>query len=140
MLLCLLLPTGAYAQGLPEPLTLDAALATAGNTQHYSLIDVDERLQAIEASASILEAENGFKLNLKGRLREVGQSQAAGGGSAGDSAASLVLSRPVYDFGQSSAEENLLVMQARALQIERAYLIEQRHLSILDKYFSVLNA
>ncbi|MFT5221499.1 MAG: hypothetical protein ACI87H_003647, partial [Gammaproteobacteria bacterium] len=25
MLLCLLLPTGAYAQGLPEPLTLDAA-------------------------------------------------------------------------------------------------------------------
>lgn len=140
ILLCLLLPTGAFAQALPEPLTLDAALATADNTEHYSIIEIDERLQAIEASAGILAAENGFKLNLKGRLREVGQSQAAGGGTTGDSAASLVLTRPIYDFGQSGAEENLLVMQARALQVERDYLIQQRRLAILDKYFAVLNA
>lgn len=139
-----LLPGLAWSvEPLPEPLTLEAALASAQNPAHFELIEIEQRLQAQSAELGIERSSNDFRLNLTGRLREVGLNEAArnnGEDDAGDNAASLILSKPLYDFGLQDSLESRKELQMRALEQQKILLIERRRLQILEKYFAVLNA
>jgi outer membrane protein TolC len=139
-----LLPGLAWcAEPLPEPLTLQAALASAQNPAHFELIEIEQRLQAQSAELGIERGNNDFRLDLTGRLREVGLNETArdnGEDDAGDNAASLILSKPLYDFGLQDSLENRKELQMHALQQQKILLVEQRRLQILEKYFDVLNA
>ncbi len=143
-----LLPLASSAGSLPEPLTFAAALDTAQNDNHYHLVAIDQRLRAVRAELGIEQGENGFSLNLIGRLRQVGLSEVARSiddaegvdDSGGDNAASLILSRPLYDFGLQDSHENQFELQLQALEYQKRLLIEQRQLEIMEKYFAVLNA
>ena len=140
-LLALLHFTLVHAEPLPEPLTLEAALDTAGNPTHYDLRRLEQQLQSIRAELGIKQGEHGFSLDLRGRLREVGTSDfALPGDDGGDNAASLVLSRPLYDFGLQNSHENYLALQLQALEHQKQLMLERRRLEILEKYFAVLNA
>ncbi len=138
-LLCL---AQAVAQDtvLPEPLTLEAALQTAGNQNHPELYSLAQRIAAIEAELGIARGDQGFSLDLKARLSEVEPSDFNTDDETNDSAASLVLSKPIYDFGLQSSLERSLQLQHDALQLQRQLKFEQREITILEQYFAVLNA
>ncbi len=139
-----LLPGLAWCvEPLPEPLTLAAALASAQNPAHFELIEIEQRLQAKSAELGIERSNNDFRLDLTGRLREVGLNDTArdnGDDETGDSAASLILSKPIYDFGLQDSLEKRKQLQMHALEQQKILLLEQRRLQILEKYFAVLNA
>ena len=143
-----MLPLVSLADPLPEPLTFAAALGTAQNEAHYDLVAIDQRLQAIRAELGIEQGENGFSLDLIGRIRQVGLSDVAQSiddadgvdDNGNDNAASLILSRPLYDFGLQDSRESQFALQLQALEYQKRLLIEQRRLEIMEKYFAVLNA
>ncbi len=137
-----ILPLAALAADtLPEPLTFEVALATASNERHHDLNALEQRLAALRAELGIKKGEYGFSLDFRGRLREVGVSRAAiPGDEGGDNAASLVLSRPLFDFGLQDSREHHLVLQLQAFEQQKLLSIEQRRLAIMQQYFAVLNA
>ena len=129
------------ADPLPEPLTLEAALRSANNPAHFELLDIDQRLQALRAELGITSGYQDFRLDLTGRIREVGLSdEAPDDDDSGDSAASLILSKPIYDFGLQDSREGRIGLQLEALELQKRLLIEQRRLDILEKYLAVLDA
>lgn len=141
MLLALLSPITVTGGPLPEPLTLEAALNTAANPTHFELLEVDQRLEVVKAKMGIEQGNNDFSLDLTGRIREVGLSDGAfEGDESDDSAASLILSKPLYDFGLQDSLENKLDLQLKALEYQKRLVIERRRLQIMEKYFAVLNA
>lgn len=131
----------AQTDPLPEPLTLEAALDTARNPTHFDMLQLDQQLLAIRAELGIEQGEYGFSIDLKGRLREVGTSDSAlPEDDGGDSAASLIVSKPLYDFGLQDSRETYLALQLRALEHQKQLIIERRRLEIMERYFEVLNA
>jgi len=139
-----ILPLASLATALPEPLTLAAALDTARNETHYDLVEIDQRLREIKAELGIEQGDNGFSLDFVGRIRQVGLSEEArsrdDNDDGDDNAASLILSRPLYDFGLQDSRENQFALQLQALEHQKRLLIEQRRLEIMEKYFAVLTA
>lgn len=138
-----MLPLVSLAAPLPEPLTLAAALDTARNETHYDLVAIDQRLQAIRAELGIEQGNNSFSLDFIGRIRQVGLSEPArdrDDDDGDDNAASLILSRPIYDFGLQDSRENQFALQLQALEHQKRLLIDQRRLEIMEKYFAVLTA
>jgi len=120
---------------------LEAALDTAANPTHFELVAVDQRLEVVKAEMGIEQSNNDFSLDLTGRIREVGLSdEAFEGDESDDSAASLILSKPLYDFGLQDSLENKLELQLKALEYQKRLVIERRRLQIMEKYFAVLNA
>ena len=141
LLLTLLSLTVLASEPLPEPLTFPAALATASNPQHFQLEGVEQQLHTLRAELGIEAGNYGFTLDLKGRLREVGESDfALPRDDGGDNAASLVLYKPLYDFGLQNSRERVLLRQLEALELQKSLLIQQRRLSIMRRFFDVLNA
>ncbi|MCP4388940.1 MAG: TolC family protein [Gammaproteobacteria bacterium] len=133
--------TPAHAEPLPEPLTFEAALNTASNPTHFELLQIEQQLQALRAELGIKQGEYGFSVDFIGRFREVGTSDyALPGDDDGDNAASLIVSKPLYDFGLQNSRESYLTLQLQALEYQKQMQIERRRLAIMEKYFAVLNA
>jgi len=129
------------ADPLPEPLTFEAALDTAANPAHFELLQIDQQLQALRAELGIKQGEYGFSVDFRGRWREIGTSDLAlPGDDDGDNAASLIVSKPLYDFGLQNSRENYLALQLQALEYQKQMKIERRRLEIMERYFDVLNA
>jgi len=130
----------AGAQAPPEPLTLEAALATAGNDAHYEMVELEQQIVALAAELGIERGQQGFSLDLVGRLSKVGPSDYDPDTEDNDSAASLVLTKPLYNFGLRDARENYLGLQLLALETRKKLLLDGRRLKIMERYFEVLNA
>jgi len=131
---------GVNAAELPEPLTLEAALATASNPSHYEILDLEEQMRVIAAELGIEQGQFGFSVDLRGELTKVGPSDFVPNTPDNDSQAHLVLTKPIYDFGLQNSREAYLGLQLQALESERQLLIERRRLRIMERYFEVLNA
>lgn len=125
---------------LPEPLTLDAALKFADKSDQYQLQSADEKLQQAIAEAGQASSVNDVSVNLSGRLRKAGVSDVGDPDEDNDSVVSLYVRKPLYDFGKTAGYDALSHMRVKLRQLEKSYLIEQRELSISQKYFDVLNA
>jgi len=140
--LALVSGAGLCDGGLPDPLPLNTALHSAQNPNHFELVEVEQRLQAVSAELGIDRAQQDFRLDLNGRIRQVGLNEIAQeiDDDGGDSAASLILSKPLYDFGLQGSRENSYNLQLQALEQQKLLLVQRRRLSILEKYFDVLDA
>jgi outer membrane protein TolC len=134
--------TGLCADVLPEPLTLDVALHSAQNPEHFELIEIEQHLQAVSAELGIERAQQDFRIDLTGRIREVGLNEIGQqvDDDGGDNAASLILTKPLYDFGLQDSRESHIKLRLQALEHQKLLLLERRRLEILEKYFAVLNA
>lgn len=133
-------PSFAEQPALPEPLTLDAALETASNPLHFDIALIDQRIREVDALVGVENADFGLSVDIKGRLRAVGPNDLADPDDDDDSAVSLLVSKPLYDFGKSDARLNALSIEKQVLMLEKEHVIEQRRILILEKYFDVLNA
>ncbi len=125
---------------LPQPLTLQAALQYASKSDHYQLQSANEKLKQALAESQQSSSVSDISVNLGGRLRKVGVSDYAVDDNDNDSMVSLFIRKPLYDFGKTSTRESLSQLNSELKQLEKDYLIEQRQLSITQKYFDVLNA
>jgi outer membrane protein TolC len=125
---------------LPEPLTLATALATAGNLQHPDLQRIDQQMEEALANIKLESSNSDFRLDIKGRIRQVGPSDKADQDQSGDSLISLILSKPIYDFGLADSKTKQLLSWYKGLESERKFIVLERQLTILEQYFEVLNA
>ncbi|MCP4492219.1 MAG: TolC family protein [Gammaproteobacteria bacterium] len=125
---------------LPEPLTLEAALQTASNPNHFKVQLLDQRIREVDILVDAENANNGFSIDLKGRVRRVGVSDLGDADEDGDSAVSLLVTKPLYNFGKTQTRLEALRIQQQVLMLEKEHTIEQRRHLIMEKYFDVLNA
>ncbi len=132
--------TMAQESPLPEPLTLAAALQSSSNPEHFDIQLLDQRIRELDALIGVENADMGISIDFKGRLRQVGVSDAGDPDQDGDSAASLLLSKPLYTFGKAESRIELLRVKLQVLMLEKQQLIDQRRQHIMEKYFDVLNA
>jgi outer membrane protein TolC len=140
--LALLSGAGLCEGELPDPLPLQTALQSAQNPRHFELVEIEQRLQALSAELGIDRGQQDFRLDLTGRIRQVGLNEEAQqvDDDGGDSAASLILTKPLYDFGLQNSRESSFNLQLQALEQQKLLLVQRRRLDILEKYFDVLNA
>lgn len=125
---------------LPSPLTLSAALAQAENPRHFELQIINHDLDELSALSSAQLAADDVTVNLEGRISKVGVSDLGDPDDDNDSAVSLFLRKPLYDFGSSDQSEHLIKLQIGTKLLGKKLLIQQRKLRILEKYYAVLNA
>lgn len=130
----------AEPMSLPEPLTLEAALQYANKNDQYQLQSAEQKLQQALAEVDLSNSDNDLKVNLAGRLRKVGVNDVGDKSEDNDSIVSLFIRKPLYDFGRTAGFNSLAQLNVQLRKLEKAYLIEQRELSIIQKYFDVLNA
>jgi len=131
----------AAEQGaLPQPLTLDLALQYVEDSGHFQVQSVNENLQQALAETEQARSNNDFRVNLSGRLSKVGVSELGDPEEDNDSVVSLFVRKPLYDFGKTSTRDQLAILNVELRQLEKEYLLEQRSLSIAQKYFDVLHA
>lgn len=128
------------AENLPQPLTLQVALKYVDKSDQYQLQLAEENLNAAIAEAGQTRSVNDLTVNLSGYLRKVGVSELADPDKDDDSKVSVYVRKPLYDFGKSSGTEQLSQLNIELRQLEKDYLVEQREISITQKYFDVLNA
>ena len=141
ILLAVTYPSLMQAQSkLPEPLTLKSALQAAGNPEHFEIVFLDQKISEINDLIAVENADFGVSVDLKGRLRRVGPSDAGDPDETGDSAASLLVTKPLYNFGQTDLRLESLALEQQVLLLEKQQLIEQRRQKIMENYFAVLNA
>ncbi len=125
---------------LADPLTLEIALRYADRAEQYQVQSAEERLQQALADVTRSRSDTDLSVNFSGQLRRVGVSEVGDPDQEDDSVYSLFVRKSLYDFGRSRDNESLAAMTVELRQLEKAYLIEQRELSITQKYFDVLNA
>lgn len=140
LLLLLVLPPGLQAQQpLPDPLTLDVALALA-DAAHPELDAAAARLDAALAERDGADARYGIEVGIEGRLRAVEPSAAASDQTNNDSSARLYLRKQLYDFGQTTARRGAAEQRVSAQTWRYLARRQQRRLDIMQRYFEVLLA
>ena len=128
------------ATTLPEPLTLEAALAVANNPEHFQIRRSQESLNLVLSESEANLSDNDVTVNLSGRLRKVGVSDVGDPDEDNDSVISLFARKPLYDFGKSSRLDEVSQIKYELAELEQAIVIEQRELDITRKYLDVINA
>ncbi len=138
-----LLATGAAVaaeqQPLPEPLSLDDALAfsrTDTPVLEMALARRDER------AAALLEAEavSGIRLDAVGRLRAVRPAYVSPDRDSNDSSASLALRKRLYDFGYSASREKAARLAGDGGEWRLLQARQQARLEVMRSFFDVILA
>lgn len=141
----LLLPAlAADAPPLPEPLTLEAALALA-DAPHPDLARARGELDLSIAERDGVEADSGLTATLQARLRwfEMNRDFEAEFGESDrpqDHAAGLVVRKRLYDFGYTDARREAARAEVARRERQLVDARTQRRLEIITRYFDVLLA
>jgi len=132
--------TALAADPLPQPLTLEQALAFSQADNHPQTEAQLAAREAADAEREAAGAETGLDVRLLADGRYVEPSTNDRGGSTNDSRVQLVISKPLYDFGQTQARVAAAdaLVDSAALTLESVY--RQRRLAIMRAFFEVLLA
>ncbi len=142
--LCALISIVAHAAPpasapLPDPLTLDYALSLAATP--------DPDVQAAQADVALAQArqqdaaaDSGVQAALQGRAFRVDPSRVAVDQGREDSSISLVVRKPLFDFGRSHAGEAAAQADLQGSELRLLDARQQRRLNIMAAYFDVLLA
>lgn len=128
----------ATAAPLPNPLSLKQAIELS-DKNHPDLEIATSHLDRSEARYRESKAENGFDLSLNAYGQAVDPANGAPG-PVGDSMATLLLTKPLYDFGKTG---NSIASAKAQLEGEWSRYFnarQQRRLDIMSLFFNVLLA
>lgn len=142
VLFMVLFPVGVASavEPLPEPLTLEYALSLA-DTAHPELQLQQSARARSEAALRGAEADTAVSLSIEGRARWIQPPDIAPDDQVTDDhKLSLMLRKPLYDFGQSSASYDAAVQANLGEEQRYQNLILQRRVTIMRAYFDVLLA
>lgn len=138
-LLIMLVPCASAQQALPDPLTLEAALALA-DAPHPDLELAAARLDAARAGREQAGVRDALEIGLEARLQAIEPSSVAGNQAHNDSSARLYLRKRLYDFGQTPALRDAAEQRLSAQTWGYLASRQQRRLDIMQRYFDVLVA
>lgn len=131
----------AYAapSSLPEPLSLDAALSLpAGSDPILEQAQADVDLA--HAQQQNTQADTGLQAALQARAFRIDPSAVAVDQNHDDSSVSLVIRKPLYDFGRSSAGAAAAQAEVQGSEWRLLDAQQQRRLTIMARFFDVLLA
>ena len=128
----------AFADELPEPLTLEYALQQAD--QHPELATSAAELNMAQARFLAAAADNDFDVSLNGRLQWIGPSKLAPDQDHDDHKISLNAEKTLYDFGRSAAGTAFAETAVGAKALELDYQQGLKRIDIMRRYFDVLLA
>ncbi len=135
----MLVPCASAQQALPDPLTLEAALALA-DAPHPDLELAAARLDAARAGREQAGVRDALEIGLEARLQAIEPSSVAGNQAHNDSSARLYLRKRLYDFGQTPALRDAAEQRLSAQTWGYLASRQQRRLDIMQRYFDVLVA
>lgn len=127
------------ADPLPEPLTLEQALALAEEPDP-ALLQAQAGVELARAGILESQAQTGVEIGVHGRARWVDPSDKAAIRSHDDHALRLSARKELYDFGRSSAEQaaaDIDLSGSELLYLDRA---QQRKIEVMSRFFAVLRA
>ncbi len=144
MSLCTLIYIAAHAaspasEGLPDPLTLDYALSLAG-TPDPVVSEAQADVALAKAHQQGAAADSNMQAALQGRAFRVDPSPIALDQRRNDSSISLVVRKPLFDFGRSRAGESASKLELQGSELRLLDARRQRRLNIMTRYFDVLLA
>lgn len=135
---CLLWPGQPIADPLPDPLTLEAALAAGVAHPAVALGQAELALQ--QADAAAVHARNDLEIGAALAARAIEPSAGASDQDRNDSRAEIYARKTLYDFGHSHALETAAGASVAGAQL-RARISNTRHrLDVMDAFFDVLLA
>jgi outer membrane protein TolC len=124
---------------LPDPLTLKEALAYA-DAPHPDTDVARANLAEAEARERSAEADKHLDLYADVTPAYVDPADPALQPAQGDSAAQLVLRKPLYDFGRTRAREKSLAETVAGRRLSLIDAQQRRRLEIMQAFFNVLLA
>ena len=124
---------------LPEPLTLDQALALA-DEPHPDLQIVEARIQAAEAELQGSRAGDDLSVYVDGALAYVDPPDYILDQSNDDHRLTLNLDKTLYDFGRTSSASDAAARQLDSSKLLRVNTRQQRRLEIMQRFFDVVLA
>lgn len=136
---CLAENNAVAADALPEPLTLDHALSLA-DALHPDLLLAAADRDIAQAQHDRSAAAYGFNASLNAGAFWVKPSIAARDQSHNDSQVSLLLTKRLYDFGQTRASIAAADAQLTSRQLLYTDTQQLHRLTILERYLDVLRA
>jgi len=130
---------GAAEPGLPNPLSLEHALALADQA-HPDLVIAGARVDAAHADLQQAESLSGLRAQVELTPQRVQPSTDPAHARVDDSRARFLVQKRLYDFGRSRSLEDSARAQINAR--EYAYLDERqrRRIEIMTRFFEVLLA
>lgn len=131
--------TAPSTERLPEPLTLEAALASVDDT-HPALMTARSAESRAAAQLKSARAVDDALLNLNLEARYVDPQPSAPDQSEDDSRASLILSKTLYDFGRTGNAVDAGKHILRSRQQQSSLTRQQLRREIMARYFDVILA
>lgn len=129
----------ALAEPLPQPLTLQQALALADTGHPQTLLQrAQQSRREAELQSVLSEQHVEARFIADGRLVEPSTNDPDI--SRNDSRLHLTLSKRLYDFGQSRAQTSVAQARLASEQQRLAYVLQQRRLDIIRNFLDVLLA
>lgn len=129
----------AMPAALPEPLTLEAALALAGEP-HPDLTAASADTEIARAERARAAAAYGINAGMSAVARWAEPSDLAFDQTYNDSQASVYLSKRLYDFGQTRAAVAAADALVSSRQLDYLDARLRRNLEILERYLDVMLA
>lgn len=129
----------AVSKALPEPLTLDVALSLI-DQQHPNLRYVDADLQSARSNLQQTLSNNDLTIRLKADARWIEPSSLAPNQSNEDHLLGLYVNKTIYDFGRSSALEDVASQQVLSQNLYYLNAQQQQYLNVMKRYFEVVLA
>lgn len=126
----------AVAEPLPEPLTLEAALALADG-DHPDMMRARGRLQAARAARAEVDAESGVYLGMELAARVIEPSDASAFQQHNDSFARLYVRKRLYDFGRTQWRREAGDAEIQARQWALIDARQQRRIEVMSRFFDV---
>ncbi|MEJ2396765.1 MAG: TolC family protein [Gammaproteobacteria bacterium] len=124
---------------LPDTLTLDYALSLA-DAPHPQLMLQEARLRQAQADQAVVDTDDDARIALQGRLRYVEPPDTYSYLSHNNSAASVTVTKDLYDFGRQTARSKAASAEVNASQFAFLDARAKRRLVIMQRYFNVILA
>jgi len=135
---CLLSFSATCAPTFADPLTLEAALATAESSHPDVLYAQAERDRAL-AETQFVDARRDANVTFEGILRS-GRPSFGNTDFTGDNSVRLTVRKNLYDFGRSNNAELAAQYELSARESDLITMVSNRRLEIMARYSDVLLA
>ena len=139
----LLLLTGlaqADDTALPNPLTLEYALAQANAESHYQMIAASAELVSAQSQLHYAQSASEWQAYLDLKAAKFDPSPLASNQSTEEYISQLHIEKLLYDFGRSDLLQQSATLKHDAVQAYTSYVIAQRRLDIARQFLAVLLA
>ena len=124
---------------LPEPLTLESALALI-DQQHPTLRFSNANLEISRSNLQQVLSTNDLNISLKVDARWIEPSSLSINQKKEDHRAGLFINKTLYDFGRSSSQIDVATQQVLSNDFEYIESKQRQYISVMQRYFNVVLA